>query len=159
MSVTFSGLPELTQYVGIVFGRSNAIVGLNTAVEDIARTDIPVLLQGDSGTGKEVYARYIHWRSARHDKPLTKLNCTCFDSTQLLAILDGSATNKVALGPERGSGTLFLDGMDELSAECQRVLLSFLQAQESDPGGASRLRLISTTTKNLQREVESGDFR
>src|SRR4029077_3940661 len=59
----------------------------------------------------------------------------------------------------RGSGTLFLDGLDELGAECQRVLLSLLQAQESDSGGATRVRLISTTTRNLLREVESGSFR
>src|SRR5262249_36295509 len=119
MSVTFSGLPELTQHAGMVFGRSNAILALNAAVEDIASTDFLVLLQGDSGTGKEVYARYIHRRSVRHDKPLTKLNCALFDSAQLLATLGGTALSEIALGPERGSGTLFLDGLDELNAECQ----------------------------------------
>ena len=159
MSVTFSGLPELTQDAGMVLGCSSAIMSLNAAVEDIAKTDIPVLLQGDSGTGKEVYATYIHRRSVRHHKPLTKLHCASFDSGQLLRTLGGSDTSEAALGTGRGSGTLFLDGLDELGAECQRVLLSLLQAQESDSGGATRVRLISTTTRNLLREVESGSFR
>jgi two-component system, NtrC family, response regulator AtoC len=159
MSVTLSGVPALTRQAGIVFGCSNAILPLNAAVEDIARTDIPVLLQGDSGTGKEVYARYIHWRSARHNKPLTKLNGALLNSAQLLANFGGSAPSEGAEGPDRGSGTLFLDGLDELGADCQRMLLSFLQAQESDAVGAARVRLISTTTRNLQREAELGRFR
>src|SRR5262249_28578379 len=58
-----------------------------------------------------------------------------------------------------GSGTLFLDGVDELNADCQRVLLSLLQGQESDRGDPPSVRLISTTTRNLQRDLASGRFR
>jgi two-component system response regulator AtoC len=82
-----------------------------------------------------------------------------FDSGQLLAKLSGSLASQAALRPENSSGTLFLDGLDELGAESQRALLSFLQAQESDSAGTPRVRLISTTTRNLHGEVESGSFR
>src|SRR5262245_49017265 len=159
MSVAFSKVPEVAQDAGIVLGCSSAIMSLNAAVEDIARTDIPVLLQGDSGTGKEIYARYIHRRSLRHNRPLGKLNCASFDSAHFLASFGGSISSDAAADPEHGSGTLCLDGLDELGAEGQRLLLSSLQAQESDAGGAAKVRLISTTTRNLHREVASGSFR
>ena len=159
MSIAFTRVPELTHDARIVLGGSSAIMSLNAAVEDIARTDIPVLLQGDSGTGKEIYARYIHRRSLRHSGPLAKLNCASFDFARLLANPDGFLAREAGAEPGRGSGTLCLDGLDELSSEGQRLLLSSLQAQESDAGEAPKVRLISTTTRNLHREVASGNFR
>src|SRR5262245_43027224 len=159
MSVAFSKVPEVAQDAGIVLGCSSAIMSLNAAAEDIARTDIPVLLQGDSGTGKEIYARYIHRRSLRHGRPLTKLNCASFDFAHLLASFGGLASNEAATEPGREAGTLCLDGLDELSTEGQRLLLSSLQAQESDAGGAPKARLISTATRNLHKDVASGSFR
>jgi two-component system response regulator AtoC len=132
-------------------------MSLNAAVEEIAKTDIPVLLQGDSGTGKGIYASYIHRRSLRNGGPLAKLNCASSDFARLLASSGGFLSSEAE--PEGGSGTLCLDGLDELSTEGQRLLLSSLQAQESDAGRAPRVRLISTTTRNLHREVASGSFR
>src|SRR5262249_44083727 len=115
--------------------------------------------QGDSGTGKEIYARYIHRRSLRHGGPLAKLNCASRDFAQLLASFGGFLSSEANAEAERGSGTLCLGGLDELSSEGQRRLLSTLQTQESDAGEAPKARLISTTTRNLHREVASGSFR
>lgn len=157
MTTALSRPPEVTHEAGMVLGCSRAILALNTTVEEIAGTDIPVLLQGDSGTGKEVYARFIHRLSARGEGRLTKLNCTLLNAGQLLA----GVTGAVEAGDRENSrcGTLFLDGVDELDLDCQRVLLSLLQGQESESSGSRRARLISTATRNLQREVEAGGFR
>jgi two-component system response regulator AtoC len=143
---------------GFVSGCSVAIQALNATVGEVAGTDIPVLLQGDSGTGKEVYARLIHRLSPHGNRPLTKLSCTMLEPGQLLASVNRSFQTAMETGND-GSGTLILDGVDELDVDCQRVLLSMLQDQESELSGRPGVRLISTTTRNLEREIQSGRFR
>jgi len=115
------------------------------------------LLQGESGTGKEVYGRLIHQLSAMRDLPLVKLSCTVLEPGDLLSRV------KTSLGKWNGeplgsSGTLFLDGIDELGLDCQRVLLAMLQEQEMVSGGRMGFRLISTTTRNVDREIALGGF-
>jgi len=148
---------ELTLEGGFVAGCSQAIQSLNDTVGEIAGTDIPVLLQGDSGTGKEVYARLIHRLSAQNRTPLTKVGCTVLEPGQLLAAVQRSLEE--AADPALDSGiALFLDGVDEMDLDCQRVLLSMIQAEES-AAGRKRMRLISTATQNLESEIKSGRFR
>ncbi len=149
---------ELVTEVGFVYGRSEAILAVNSIVGEISRTEIPVLLQGESGTGKEVYGRLIHQLSAMRDLPLVKLSCTVLEPGDLLSRV------KTSLGKWNGeplgsSGTLFLDGIDELGLDCQRVLLAMLQEQEMASGGRMGFRLISTTTRNVDREIALGRFR
>jgi two-component system, NtrC family, response regulator AtoC len=149
---------ELVTEVGFVYGQSEAILAVNSIVGEISRTEIPVLLQGESGTGKEVYGRLIHQLSAMRDLPLVKLSCTVLEPGDLLSRV------KTSLGkwngePLRSSGTLFLDGIDELGLDCQRVLLAMLQEQEMASGGRMGFRLISTTTRNVDREIALGRFR
>jgi two-component system, NtrC family, response regulator AtoC len=149
---------ELVTEVGFVYGRSEAILAVNSIVGEISRTEIPVLLQGESGTGKEVYGRLIHQLSAMRDLPLVKLSCTVLEPGDLLSRV------KTSLGKWNGeplgsSGTLFLDGIDELGLDCQRVLLAILQEQEMTSGGHMGFRLISTTTRNVDREIALGRFR
>jgi two-component system response regulator AtoC len=149
---------ELVTEVGFVYGRSEAILAVNSIVGEISRTEIPVLLQGESGTGKEVYGRLIHQLSAMRDLPLVKLSCTVLEPGDLLSRV------KTSLGKWNGellgsSGTLFLDGIDELGLDCQRVLLAMLQEQEMVSGGRMGFRLISTTTRNVDREIAVGRFR
>ena len=149
---------ELVTEAGFVYGRSEAILAVNSIVGEISRTEIPVLLQGESGTGKEVYGRLIHQLSAMRDLPLVKLSCTVLEPGDLLS------RAKTSLGKWNGellgsSGTLFLDGIDELGLDCQRVLLAMLQEQEMASGGRMGFRLISTTTRNVDREIALGRFR
>src|SRR5882724_1272216 len=149
---------ELVTEVGFVYGRSESILAVNSIVGEISRTEIPVLLQGESGTGKEVYGRLIHQLSAMRDLPLVKLSCTVLEPGDLLSRV------KTSLGKWNGellgsSGTLFLDGIDELGLDCQRVLLAMLQEQEMVSGGRMGFRLISTTTRNVDREIALGRFR
>jgi two-component system, NtrC family, response regulator AtoC len=149
---------ELVTEVGFVYGRSEGILAVNSIVGEISRTEIPVLLQGESGTGKEVYGRLIHQLSAMRDLPLVKLSCTVLEPGDLLSRV------KTSLGKWNGellgsSGTLFLDGIDELGLDCQRVLLAMLQEQEMVSGGRMGFRLISTTTRNVDREIALGRFR
>jgi len=149
---------ELVTEAGFVYGRSEAILAVNSIVGEISRTEIPVLLEGESGTGKEVYGRLIHQLSAMRDLPLVKLSCTVLEPGDLLSRV------KTSLGKWNGellgsSGTLFLDGIDELGLDCQRVLLAMLQEQEMASGGRMGFRLISTTTRNVDREIALGRFR
>ena len=131
-----------------VAGRSTAMHELNTAVEELARTDISVLFYGESGTGKEVYANLLHRLSASGDRVLVKLGCTviCTDDLRALA--------------RRGddSEALLLDNVDELDSECQRLLLSVLQEREN-AGGRKNCRITATSTRDLDREATAGRFR
>lgn len=143
---------------GFVYGRSPAILAVNAVVGEIARTDIPVLLQGESGTGKDVYGRLIHQLSMMRDLPFVKLNCTVLQPGELLGKVKASLTS-ARHDLRESNGTLFLDGIDELDLDCQRVLLAILQEQEAAQSGRMMFRMISTTTRNIDREIGLGRFR
>ncbi len=149
---------ELVGEAGFVYGQSDAILSVNAIVGEISRTDIPVLLQGESGTGKDVYGRLIHQLSAMRELPLVKLSCTALQPGELLTRVKSSLGNWEG-EPQENSGTLFLDGIDELDLDCQRVLLALLQGREMASGGQLGFRLISTTTRNIDREIGLGRFR
>jgi two-component system, NtrC family, response regulator AtoC len=144
---------------GFVYGCSEAILPVNRMVGEISRTDIPVLLQGESGTGKDVYARLIHQLSAVRELPLVKLNCTVQEPGELLSRVKTSVAGKWSGESQESAGTLYLDAVDELNLDCQRVLLAVLQEREMSSGGSMGFRLISTATKNLDREIGLGRFR
>src|SRR5260370_40087168 len=93
---------------GFVYGRSEAILRVNSIVGEISRTDIPVLLQGESGTGKDVYALLIHQLSAWRELPLVKLNCTVLERGELLSGVRTWRTGKWAVEPQESKGTLDL---------------------------------------------------
>src|SRR6266478_7444903 len=149
---------ELMTEAGFVYGESEAILAVNAIVGEISRTDIPVLLQGESGTGKDVYGRLIHQLSTMRELPLVKLSCTALQPGELLTRVKSSLGNWEG-EPQENSGTLFLDGIDELDLDCQRVLLALLQGREMASGGQLGFRLISTTTRNIDREIGLGRFR
>src|SRR5580704_15848436 len=144
---------------GLVRGQAAGVRTLNVLVEEIAQTDIPVLLVGESGTGKEVYARLIHRLSGLGGVPLRKVNCAALDAGRLLGevkeeCLAGNASR------EASPRTLFLDGVHELDAVCQRALLSLLP--DGEPKGCmgkTIARFISSTSRNLEKEIEAGRFR
>lgn len=127
------------------------MVTLEGVIAEIAATNIPILLAGEIGTGKETFARRIHELSIRRDGPLARVACASMSASQFLseAETEGDAV-----------GTIFFDEISELDAACQRKLLYAL------PDGDAVLRtrclsarVISTTSRNLEDEVRAGRFR
>jgi two-component system response regulator AtoC len=140
-----------------VRGQSGAIQNVNSMVEEIARTNIPVLLMGESGTGKEVYGRMIHKLSKQAHVLLKKISCRAVQPGEFLALLKSELQESD--GAAKNCGTLFLDGIDELDLESQKILLSILPDGEGEANCSGRARVIASTSRNLEKEIESGRFR
>jgi two-component system, NtrC family, response regulator AtoC len=156
MNVGLSRATDLLGEGGFVYGQSEAIRAINGIIAEFAPTDIPVLLNGESGTGKDVYGKLVHQLSRQRDLPLIKLSCTMLEPGELLGRVK-RAFNET--DPEGTVGTLFLDLVDELDLDCQKVMLAMLQQQEAKSGGRLGFRLVSTATKNLDKEISMGRFR
>jgi two-component system response regulator AtoC len=157
---TTSGNPiEQSAVVAPVCGQAPNMLSLHATIQEIAKTDIPVLLVGESGTGKEVYARLIHQLSGLGEASFKKVSCSALDAGQLLAEVRSeflSAGGSRAVSPR----TVFLDGVHDLDAVCQRALLSLLP--DGEPRGLTEKsipRFISSTSRSLEREIEAGRFR
>ncbi len=137
-----------------------------------SNSNISVLLQGESGSGKEVAARYVHDHSKRCNGPFVALNCGAIAHSLAESILEGSRKGAFtgAVGDQLGvvraanGGTLFLDEIGEMPLEAQCKLLRILQERSVMPLGATTnipvdFRLICATNRNLRQEVASGRFR
>ncbi|WP_420381494.1 sigma-54 interaction domain-containing protein [Novosphingobium sp.] len=140
--------------------------------ERIAASDIPVLINGPTGTGKEVLSRFIHDRSARAKKPFIAINCAAMPETMLEAMLfghqKGAFTGASAAGEgffrAAHGGTLLLDEIAEMPLSLQAKLLRALQEREVVPIGATQpvkvdVRVIACANRDLPLEVEEGRFR
>jgi len=140
----------------MVSGRSTSIQALNAMVERFAGTTIPIMLLGESGTGKEVYALAIHRLSGGQPTGFRKVSCGAFEPGRFLAAVNEIRNDRSSASPL----TLFLDEIEELSLECQKVLLSLVPNGEFRTGEDSVCaRIISATTQDLQNEVAEGKFR
>ena len=141
-------------------------------LEIAALSNIPVLLQGESGAGKEVAARFIHNHGLRRDRPFVALNCSSIPKSLAESILEGSVKGaftgavdeKLGLVRSAEGGTLFLDEIGELPLETQSKLLRILQEKAVTPVGAAQsipvnFRLICATNRNLKMEIADGNFR
>ena len=137
-----------------------------------ALTDVPVLIGGESGVGKEVFARAIHKTSERADEPFIIVNCGALPANLVESILFGHAKGAFTDAKEdhagkfvdADGGTIFLDEIGELPLELQVKLLRVLQENEVDPVGGSEVvnvdvRVISATNKKLEDLIEQGLFR
>src|SRR6516162_32201 len=143
--------------IGFVCGLGPTIRALNTVAEEIARTDIFVLILGGSGTGKDAYARFIHRLSPCGNSQLRKIDCTAFAIGDLLAPVTESQR---ATSSMESSRNVYLDNIQELDPTGQRVLLSQLPDPESaDRRDEPMARFISSSTRDLKFEVASGRFR
>ena len=133
------------------------MLNLNAMAAEIARTDIPVLIFGESGSGKDAYARLIHRLSPQGNSQLRKINCSAFQPGDLLSHANetmGAASNVETFG------SVYLDNLQELDLAAQRVLLSQLPDSESAVSkDEPSARFISSTTRNLESEVAAGRFR
>jgi two-component system response regulator FlrC len=138
----------------------------------MAETDATVLITGDSGTGKEVYARFIRDHSSRADKPFVAINCAAIPENMLEATLFGYEKGAFtgALGAHAGKfeqaqgGTLLLDEISEMDLGLQAKILRVLQEREVERLGSTRtinldVRLIATSNRNLPEEARAGRFR
>lgn len=145
-------------YQYFVHGASPVMRSLERTIADIASTDIPVLLVGESGTGKEVAALEIHRLSRRRSEPFVKCGCSSLTADALTARLQ-LAENASAAEAASG-GSLFLDGISHLDPAAQGRLLHLLpEGSGAPPYGCQNLRVISSTTRNLEEEMKSGRFR
>jgi len=155
-----------------IIGRSPALLAVLDRVGRVAPTDATVLLNGETGTGKELIARAIHSTSSRKDKPLIKVNCAALPAglveSELFGHEKGAFTGAIARRIGRfelaEGGTLFLDEIGELSAETQAKLLRVLQEREFERVGGSSpikadVRIIAATNRDLKKAVSDQEFR
>lgn len=155
----------------IIF-RSSAMSRILTLAKKVSPTRSSVLIQGESGVGKEVMARFIHRRSTHSHDPFLAINCAALPpgllESELFGHVKGAFTgadsDKKGLFVEAGEGTLFLDEVAELTPELQAKLLRALQEKEVRPvGGLSvspiRARIVSASNRDLREMISQGKFR
>ena len=155
-----------------LIGRSPALEAVLEGVRRVAPTSSTVLIQGETGTGKELIARAIHNVSPRCGRPFIKLNCAAIPLDLLESELfghekgafTGAITQKLGRFELADKGTLFLDEVGDIPAPLQPKLLRILQEQEFERLGSSRthhvdVRLVAATHRNLAEMVRNGDFR
>jgi DNA-binding NtrC family response regulator len=133
---------------------------LENVVAEIAPTNIPVLLMGESGAGKEMFARRIHHLSANGDEPLVKIACASMNPANFAGELGLSKSDLSAEEVKTLNRTVFFDEISELDSSCQRSLVYALPDGEARPRrGSLGARVISTTNRNLDDEMRAGRFR
>jgi formate hydrogenlyase transcriptional activator len=155
-----------------IIGNSSALESVLEQVEQVAPTDSTVLIQGETGTGKELIARAIHNLSARCGRPFIKLNCAAIPFDLLVSELfghergafTGAIAQKIGRFEMADKGTLFLDEVGDIPPGLQPKLLRVLQEQEFERLGSTRtqqvnIRLVAATNRNLASMVKRGEFR
>lgn len=165
------GIEEVMREIGIV-STSNVIRQIMSMAEKVAKTTVPVLITGESGVGKEVLAKAIHYLSNRRTKPFISLDCGTLTETLLETELfghsrgafTGATVEKKGLFEEANGGTIFLDEITNTSITFQQKLLYVLTNGKVRRVGDTRereidVRVISATNKNLQQCIEKGEFR
>ena len=155
-----------------IIGQSDALAYPLYKVEKVAPTDTTVLLQGETGTGKELFARAIHYASKRKSRPLIKVNCATLPAHLIESELfghekgafTGAESKRLGRFELADGATLFLDEIGELPLELQPKLLRILQEGEFERLGSSQtskvnVRVIAATNRDLEQEVRHGRFR
>jgi PAS domain S-box-containing protein len=155
-----------------IVGNSDEIKYVLFKVQQVAPTDASVLIQGETGTGKELVAQAIHSASNRKDRPLVKMNCAALPANLIESELfghekgafTGAQARKIGRFEIADRATLFLDEIGELPLELQSKLLRVLQEGEFERLGSSQtrkvnVRIIAATNRNLKLEVQNGLFR
>jgi DNA-binding NtrC family response regulator len=162
---------EHLSFHGII-GRSQAMIALFRRIERVAPIDVPVLILGETGTGKELVARAIWQRSTRRDRRFETVNAGALNRELLLSELfghergafTGAVVRKPGLLVVADGGTVFLDEVGDLPLDAQVMLLRFLQSREVRPVGSTEtkhvdVRLIAATHRDLDAGVDRGTFR
>jgi DNA-binding NtrC family response regulator len=165
-------LPSEREQLGEMVGRSTAMREIFGLIERIAPTDATVLIEGETGTGKDMVARTLHLLSRRKDAPFVVVDCGAVAGTLIESELFGHEKGAFtgAVSARQGAfelasgGTVFLDELGELSLDLQPKLLRVLEQRELRRVGGAKtqkvdLRVIAATRKDLRSEVEKGKFR
>jgi len=155
-----------------IIGQSQSLLYVLDQASRVAPTDATVLIQGETGTGKEVLAKAIHFNSLRQERPFITINCGAIPAELLQSELfghlrgsfTGATTHKKGKVELAHTGTLFLDEIGELPLDLQVRLLRLIQEREVDKIGALHaakvdVRIVAATNRNLATLVESGAFR
>ncbi len=155
-----------------IVGKSTNIKKVYEMIEAVAETDSTVLISGNSGTGKELVARALHYKSHRKNKPFVAVNCGAISENLIESELfghkkgafTGAISDKDGYMKAANGGTLFLDEISEMPPQLQVKLLRAVQEKEYTPVGttvslAVNTRFIATTNRNLEEEVKAGRFR
>jgi two-component system response regulator HydG len=153
-------------------GSSDGIVEIYKMVSQVAPTDATVLIEGETGTGKELVARMVHSFSARASQPFVPVDCASIApsllESELFGAMRGAYTgadkDRIGVFEAAHKGTVFLDEIGEVELGFQAKLLRFMQEREIRPVGASRskavdVRVVAATNRDLQKMVDDGKFR
>ena len=156
----------------IIFGRSEAMISIRQKVHKVVATDVPILIQGENGTGKGLLAQYIHARSAMSSGAFVKVNCAAIPGALLESELFGyekgaftdAHTSKPGYVEMAHRGTLFLDEIADLDLSLQAKVLQLLQDGQFSRIGdkqerRAETRVICATNRDLRAEIEAGRFR
>jgi two-component system response regulator AtoC len=171
-SSTFIELGEMTRENGIFIYTSEAMRRIKEIIDQVANTDVTVLIQGESGVGKEVVARSIHLNSFRRDRAFVKVNCAALPQelleSELFGYEKGAFTGAYRQKPGKfelaNGGTILLDEISEMSLSLQGKLLQVLQDREFSRLGGKKdvrvdVRVLVATNKNIEEAVKNGQFR
>jgi len=164
-------LSEIQSKIQII-GQSRPFIDVMKRVRDYARTDFPVLITGESGTGKDLVATALHNLSSRNNKPFVVQNCSAIPDTLLESELfgykkgafTGATKDKTGLLKAADGGTVFLDEIGDMSFHLQSRILRVIQNNEIKPLGDTKtskinIRIISATNKDLSQAIASKEFR
>ena len=160
------------QFRTVVVGRSPAVARVLEDVDRVATTDSTVLLLGETGTGKELFANQIHERSARHNRSMVRVNCSAIPATLMESELFGRERGAFTDAHARQIGrfeladqsSIFLDEIGELTPEIQVKLLRVLEERQFERLGSPKVipvdtRIIAATHRNLEQLIAAGTFR
>ncbi|NLJ57709.1 MAG: sigma 54-interacting transcriptional regulator [Tissierellia bacterium] len=156
-----------------ILGNNKKMIELKKKCSKVAKTDFPVLITGETGTGKELFAKAIHMESHRRNNPLISINCGAIPAelmeSELFGYEEGAFTGakkggKIGKFQLANNGTIFLDEIGDLPYPLQVKLLRVLQEKEVEPIGSTspipiNVRVVSATRQNLQQMIKDGTFR
>ena len=157
---------------GDIIGHSDAIRQIRKELDVVAASDLPVLLLGETGVGKEVFANYLHRQSPRASRPMVYVNCAALPENlaeselfgHLKGAFSGATSDRAGRFESADQGTLFLDEVGELPLPVQAKLLRVLQNGEIQRLGSDKtrrvdVRVIAATNRNLKEQITEGAFR
>lgn len=171
ISVLTSKIESGSEYHSFV-AKSASVLDLIRVIDEVAKTNTTILITGESGVGKELFAEQLHKKSARREKPFVRVNCAALSPTLLESELFGhvkgaftdAVSDRIGRFEAADGGTIFLDEIGELSLDLQAKLLRVLQERKFEKVGSNEtlsvdVRVVAATNRNLEQMVSDGLFR